>query len=327
MTNGIQIVWDDTVLPFQLKASDMRGRVVRIDSVLNDILGQHDYPPVVQGLIAQVVVLTALIGQTIKLRWKLSLQVQANGSVKMIAADYFAPQERGEPAHIRAYARFDRKACNVSTPTSAFDSGYFAILIDQGKGTIPYQGITPLSKGSLSSCAETYFYQSEQLKTKFLVSFDTTQDIKSTPNYRAAGIMIQHLPPENEQQNKCYDSNASEGAIDSSEQERVEDWNRVSVLLDTVKDIELVNPSVALNDLLYKLFSEEQPCVFDPQVIRFGCTCSEERVRNSLSIYSQGEIAKMMTEDNRVTADCQFCGAHYELDPLSLGFEAVTAKE
>ncbi|MCY4303976.1 MAG: Hsp33 family molecular chaperone HslO [Aestuariivita sp.] len=328
MANGIQIVWDDTVLPFQLEASDVRGRIVRVNSVLDDVLKQHDYPPLVQELITEIVVLTALIGQTIKLRWKLSLQVQAKGSIKMIAADYFAPQECGEPARIRSYASFDRKAYETNTPKFGFDNtGYFAVLIDQGEGTTPYQGITPLSGGSLRACAETYFYQSEQLKTKFLLSFGEVQDLKPALKWRAGGIMLQYLPQENPKQNECNESGVCEAKINLLEQKRVDDWNRANLLLGTVTDIELVNPSIALNELLYQLFAEEQLCIFDPQAIRFGCTCSEERVRNSLSIYSQNEIAKMITADNRVTADCQFCGAHYELDPLSLGFEAVTGKE
>ena len=101
-----------------------------------------------------------------------------------------------------------------------------------------------------------------------------------------------------------------------------ENWNRVNILLDTVEDIELIGPSVPPTDLLVRLFNEEEPRVYDAQAVRFGCTCSEDRVRQSLSIYSARDIETMTTEDGRVTADCQFCGAHYDLDPKTLGFEA-----
>ena len=107
MTLGNKIAWDDTVLPFQLDNSDIRGRVARLDGVLHGILKQHAYPPVVEALVAEMALLTALIGQSIKLRWKLSLQVQTNGPVRMIATDYYGPSEEGEPARIRAYASFD----------------------------------------------------------------------------------------------------------------------------------------------------------------------------------------------------------------------------
>ena len=101
-----------------------------------------------------------------------------------------------------------------------------------------------------------------------------------------------------------------------------ENWGRANVLLDTVEELELIGPLVAPNELLLRLFHEETPRVFDAQSVRFGCTCSEEKVRQSLSIYSARDIQTMTTDEGRVTADCQFCGAHYDLDPKSVGFEA-----
>jgi molecular chaperone Hsp33 len=101
----------------------------------------------------------------------------------------------------------------------------------------------------------------------------------------------------------------------------------VNLLLDTVEEIELVGPSVHPTDLLVRLYHEEGPRVFDAQPVDFGCTCSEDRVRRSLSIYSAKDIAHMTTDDGIVTADCQFCGAHYELDPKTLGFEAEVAPD
>ena len=107
MTLGSKIAWDDTVLPFQLDVSDIRARVARLDGVLDGILKQHNYPSQVEALVAEMALLTALIGQTVKLRWKLQLQVQSNGPVRMIATDYYGPTEDGEAARIRAYASFD----------------------------------------------------------------------------------------------------------------------------------------------------------------------------------------------------------------------------
>jgi len=101
-----------------------------------------------------------------------------------------------------------------------------------------------------------------------------------------------------------------------------ENWTRANVLLDTVDDLELIGPGIQPTDLLVRLFHEEQPRVFDPQPVEFGCTCSPEKVRQSLSIYSAKDIGHMTTDDGKVTADCQFCGAHYEFAPETLGFEA-----
>ena len=323
MTLGQKIAWDDTILPFQLDNADIRGRVARLDGVLDGILKQHDYPAPVEALVAEMALLTALIGQTIKLRWKLSLQVQTKGPVRMIATDYFAPSAEGEPARIRAYASFDRERVGEGSPFSQLGEGYFAVLIDQGKGMEPYQGITPIAGDNLSACAEAYFAQSEQLPTRFSLSFGKSTEQGGVEHWRAGGVMLQHMPTASPYVQGG--GSGEEGLLlpaDIVDGEDEENWNRANMLLDTVEDLELIGPSVAPTDLLVRLFHEETPRVFDLQPVRFGCTCSEDRVRNSLSIYSAKDIEKMTTEDGIVTADCQFCGAHYRLDPATLGFDA-----
>lgn len=322
MTIGSKLAWDDAVLPFQLDASDMRGRVARLDGTLDGILKQHDYPVPVEALVAEMALLTALIGQTIDLRWKLSLQVQSKGPVRMIATDYYAPTQEGAPAQIRAYASFDRDRLTDAAPFEQVGEGYFAILIDQGKGNAPYQGITPLDGQSLASCAEAYFAQSEQLPTRFALSFGRSTEADQSEHWRAGGIMIQHLPKASPFVAQGEGGGDILRPADLIEDDQEENWNRINILLDTVEELELIGPRVSATDLLVRLFHEEQPRVFDAQAIRFGCTCSEDRVRQSLSIYSSKDIEKMTTEDGRVTADCQFCGAHYDLDPATLGFEA-----
>ncbi len=322
MTRGSQIVWDDTVLPFQLDASDMRGRVARLDGVLSGILRQHDYPPQVEALVAEMALLTALIGQTMKLRWKLSLQVQSKGPVRMIATDYYAPSEEGRAAQIRAYASYDADRLTDGTPFDQVGDGYFAIMIDQGTDMAPYQGITPLTGGSLSACAEAYFAQSEQLPTRFSLSFGLAQEPGGAAHWRAGGIMLQHMPKASPFVATGQGTGDILTAADLVDGDDGENWNRVNILLDTVEDMELIGPTVPPTDLLVRLFNEEQPRVYDAQAVRFGCTCSEDRVRQSLSIYSARDIEKMTTDEGRVTADCQFCGAHYDLDPKTLGFEA-----
>jgi molecular chaperone Hsp33 len=324
MTIGSKLAWDDTVLPFQLDLSDIRGRVARLDGALNGILSQHDYPEPVEALVAEMALLTALIGQTVKLRWKLSLQVQTRGALRMIATDYFAPEKEGQPARIRAYASFDASKISDAAAFDQLEDGYFAILVDQGKGTTPYQGITPLAGGSLAACAESYFAQSEQLPARFALNFGKAMLADGTGEWRAGGLMIQTMP-------KASPFASGEGGTGENGLLRPEDlvtgdeeenWRRVNFHVDTVDELELIGPDLPPTDLLVRLFHEEQPRVFDAQSVRFGCTCSEDRVRQSLSIYSAKDIQKMTTEEGLVTADCQFCGRHYELDPESVGFEA-----
>lgn len=325
MTLSAKIAWDDTVLPFQLDASDIRGRVARLDGVLEQVLAQHDYPPMIEGLVAEMALLTALIGQTMKLRWKLSLQVRGDGPARLIATDYYGPTADGQHARIRAYASYDAETLDQNADAfSQIGSGYFAILIDQGEGMTPYQGITPIAGGSLSSCAETYFAQSEQLPTRFSLTYGQSQVPGEGTHWRAGGVMLQHMPKASPFA-KGEGGSGEEGLLDATDiltEDEGENWSRANVLLDTVEEIELIGPSVAPTDLLVRLFHEEGPRVFDAQPITFGCTCSEDRVRQSLSIYSAKDIGTMTTEEGTVTADCQFCGAHYTFQPETLGFEA-----
>ena len=319
---------DDTILPFQLDRSQIRGRLVRLDRTIEAILAQHRYPTPVSALVAEAALLTAMIGQAIKLRWRFSLQVRGDGPVRLIATDFFAPEEEGGTARIRAYASFDRGdvASARLSPYELLGTGVFGITIDQGPGMRPYQGITPLTGTALSDCAETYFAQSEQLATRFRVVTAHAQEPGAKAQWRAAGMMLQQLPeapsgpqpdqPSGEEGLMTADDVAAMGA-------REEDWNRVNILAGTVEEHEMIGPHVSPEGLLLRLFHEETPRVYEVRPVRFGCTCSAERVEAALAQYSAKDISRMTTEEGTVTADCQFCSAHYVFDPATLGFEGT----
>ncbi len=348
---GARIAWDDTILPFQLDATGspgaegIRGRVARLDGVLDRVLAQHAYPPAVEALVAEAALLAALIGPTIKLRWKLSIQVRGDGPARIVAADYYAPEAEGAPARLRAWASFDDARLDPAGPAfPQIGRGYFALLIDQGEGTTPYQGITPIAGGSLASCAETYFAQSEQIPTRFALSFGRSRLAAALAGasggafagaeeaWRAGGVMIQHMPSAGmgvaaeAASGGGQEGGSGEGGLlahaDLLDGEEGENWARANILLNTVEPLELVGPQVQPTDLLLRLFHEERPRVFDSLPLSFGCSCSADRVRQSLSIYSAKDIRSMTTPEGIVTADCQFCGAHYEFAPETLGFEA-----
>ncbi|GAB4285238.1 MAG: Hsp33 family molecular chaperone HslO [Roseovarius sp.] len=325
MTLAQKIAWDDAILPFQLDAADMRGRMARLDAVLDGILGHQDHPPPVRELVAELALLCALIGQTIKLRWKLSLQLRGEGPVRIIAADYFAPAVPGEAARMRAYAGYERGRIDAAAPGFAqLGRGVFGVLIDQGPGSEPYQGITPLAGGSLAACAETYFAQSEQLPTRFALGHGRVRDSDGRGHWRAGGIMIQHLP---RTPPRIQGGGSGERGLLLAEDvigdEGAQSWRRVTGALERAQAEDLLGPEVSPADLLLRLFADEVPRVYDGQPVRFGCTCSEQRVRRSLAACTAQEIASMTTAAGVVTADCQFCGAHYELDPATLGADAA----
>lgn len=317
---------DDTILPFHLERAGMRGRVVRLDATLQAILSQHRYPTAVSALVAEAALLTALIGQAVKLRWRFSLQIRGDGPVRLIATDYFAPTRDGEPGRLRAYAGFDAGdvASSRATPFQMLGKGVIGVTVDQGAGMRPYQGITPLTGGSIAACAETYFAQSEQLATRFAVLGAEVQEPGSDPHWRAGGVMIQQLPTEGGITPDAPSGNEGLMSADDVAEmgDRSEDWNRINMLLGTVESHELIGPHVSPERLLVRLFHEERPRVFDSQPVGFGCTCSRERVEAAMHQYSAKDIRHMTTEDGKLTADCQFCGAHYEFDPSKLGFEA-----
>ncbi len=325
MAASVDHRWDDTILPFQLDRADIRGRVARLDVTLDTILHQHNYPATVSGLVAEAAVLTALIGQTIKESWKLSLQIRGDGPIRIIATDYFSPKLPGEPAEIRAYASFDadRLLESTGTPFEKIGRGMFALLIDQGEGSTPYSGITPLAYGSLSACAETYFAQSEQLATRFQIAVAEVTAPGKPTTWRAGGVLVQLMPKA-----AAFAKDGATGAegllaaTDFLSGEDEENWVRVMALLETVEATELIGPFVSPEALLVRLFHEETPRAFPEQAIGFGCTCGPEKVEQAMSIYSRKDIAHMTNEAGMVTADCQFCGKHYAFEPEKLGFEA-----
>lgn len=318
---------DDSILPFQLDRSAMRGRVVRLDQTLDAIVGRHNYPAPVSALLSEAVLLTALIGQAVKLRWRFSLQIRGEGPVSLIATDYFAPPQEGEQARMRAYAAFDEGAlesAGTAAPFALIGEGIFGVTIDQGAGMRPYQGMTPLTGGSLSACAETYFAQSEQLATRFATEAGLSKTPGEPARWRGGGLMIQQMPTDG---GVAPEAPSGEDMLMSAEDvagmgDREEDWARVAMLLSTVETHELVGPHVAPETLLVRLFHEETPRVYAPQPAGFGCTCSAERVKSALANSSREDIEAMTTPEGRVTADCQFCGARYEFDPATLGAAA-----
>ena len=318
---------DDAVLPFNLATSNMRGRVVRLDQTLQAILDQHRYPAPVSALVAEAALLTVLIGQAVKLRWKFSLQIRGDGPVRLIATDYFAPEQEGAPARLRAYAGFDRGevASARIEPFRMLGKGVFGVTIDQGPDMRPYQGATPLAGDSLAACAETYFAQSEQLATRIVALAAQAQEPgEDAAHWRAGGLLVQQMPSEG---GYAPDLPSGEDGLMSAADVaamggREEDWTRINLLVDTVEEHEMIGPHLSPERLLTRLFHEEQPSVYPAQTIQFGCTCSRERVEAAMAQYSAKDIAHMTTEEGTLTADCQFCGAHYVFDPKTLGFEA-----
>ncbi len=315
----------DTVLPFQLAGSDVKGRLGMLSNSVKEILKNKKYPCIVSKLVAETCVLTSLIGQSMELKWKLSLQIRGRGPIKLIATDYFNFGSNQDKFKIRAHSSFDKEYhfTNSQDLYKLLGEGYFAILIDEGKGSEPYQGITPLKGKSLSECAEFFFHQSEQLPTRFEVKMRQKILDSGEQRIKAGGIMLQYLAKGSEDL-RSQDQSGTEkfSSSDFLSGNASDDWEKVNLFLDTLKEDEFFDPKASDEVLLYRLFNEEKPVVFEKRKIEFGCTCSPDKVKQTMSIYSSRDIEKMTNDGGKVTAECQFCGAFYVFNPEDLGMES-----
>jgi len=329
LSEPVAIAGDDSILPFQLDKLNVRGRVARLDKTIDTILSQHNYPPAISGLVAEATLLTALIGQTIKLRDRFSIQVRGKGAVTMLATDYFAPAADGKPAMMRTYAAYDEAKLDQGLEGIALlGEGLMGVTIDQGTGQ-PYQGVTPLAGESLAACAEVYFAQSEQIATRFALASAFSQEPGQSPHWRAGGVVIQHLPDASPLMDRGPDA-PGDGGMDlmtgddvAALTEEGDDWRAAAVKLETVEELELIGPFVTSEQLLLRLFHEDKPRVYPAQSVRFGCTCGAEKLEGVLSSYERPALEEMV-ENGKITADCQFCGAQYAftLDELMNGSKA-----
>lgn len=311
---------DDKVIPFQVEGLDVRGRAVQVGPLLNAILERHEYPPVVARLLAEAVVLTALIGTSLKFSGKLTLQTKSDGPVDLLVADFTAPE------NMRAYARFDEDrlaeatAAGTTSPEQLLGAGILAFTIDQGVGMQPYQGIVPLDGSTLEEIAGVYFRQSEQLPTRVRLGvaelFDRDQDGKPRHGWRAGGLIAQFLPqaPERLRQRDLHGGDGDEDGLDVAEDDA---WNEAVALIDTVDTDELTDPQVPAEKLLYRLFHEQGVRVYEPQLILDRCNCSRDKIKGVLSGFSAEEIRESQ-ENDVVSVTCEFCSTtyHYKVEEL-----------
>ncbi len=285
---------DDFILPFQLESSQIRGRIVRLDGVLDAILGPHDYPADVLHLTGEMATLCAMLSSMLKYEGVFTLQAQGDGPIKMLVADITS--EGG----LRACATF--KADNLpetimGNRAALLGSGHIAFTVDQGGDMEQYQGIVELKPESLTASVQHYFTQSEQIDTGMMMAVGQVNG-----KWRGCGVMVQQMP--------------KEGGTVVRDKSNVDedDWRRTMILLGSVKEEELLSPAIPARDLLYRLFHEEGVRVFDPHPLKHTCRCNKERVEAVLSGMSDDDIADMNV-DGRITVTCEFCSTHYVFNP------------
>jgi molecular chaperone Hsp33 len=307
---------EDLVLPFEIKPLGVRGRLVRLGAVVDDILHRHDYPPAVSALLAEAVALTAMLGAMLKFDGKFILQTKTDGPVDMIVTDYVSP------GRIRGYARFDRArvaALNTPTQSSLLGTGYLAMTVDQGPDMERYQGIVPLAGADdLTAAAHGYFEKSEQIPTRIrLAAGPLLQRGSKAESWRAGAIMVQHLPREGGSSPlPSHSGDAPEGM--EPEPEEHDAWVKARLLLDTVEAHELLDPQLSAEQLLYRLYHEDGVTAYPATPLERYCSCSQQAITQMLARFPAEDQADMV-ENGEIAVTCEFCSTTYRIAPDELG--------
>lgn len=287
----------DLVLPFLLPGAGVRGRLVRLDEAAERILTRHAYAEPVARLLAELLVLAGGLGSLMKFDGIFTLQTKGDGPVRLMVADVTSA------GALRAYAEADQGAVETLLSREPAPSlprlcgaGWLAFTVDQQDMTQRYQGIVALEGANLAECFIHYFRQSEQLPTAIHVAAERAEG-----RWRAAGLILQRLPGE-------------EHGGDSLEREaREEGWRRATILMSTLNDSELLDPALAPEQLLWRLFHEEQPELHAERPLKESCRCSRGRIETVLASLSDTELEEMTVED-RILVTCQFCNRTYSFD-------------
>lgn len=296
-----QTVADDRILPFQIEASALRGRIVRLGALVDEVLRHHAYPAPVAERLAEMLALAAALSGALKFDGVFALQIKGDGPVKLMVADITTA------GHMRGYAQFDAEALAALGEGPApsvprlFGAGYLALTVDQGPHTERYQGIVELTGATLADCVHGYFRQSEQLEAAIMVAARPPRPGEAR-GWRAGALMLQRLP-------------LSGGKIAYDEAD--EEWRRALILMSSCSAAELTAPDLPAEDLLYRLFHEDGVRVFRDHRLEARCRCSREKVERVLAALPTADREEMRVE-GEVVVTCEFCGRIYRFADAEL---------
>ncbi len=268
---------------FFIEDSPVRGEVVHLEETLKTIIAQRDYAPAVQILLGEMLSATALLASTLKIKGRISLQIQAAGTFK------WAMAECNHLGEIRGLADYEEDprfqvAEDSSTVLSSLVNPVLFINIEPEFGE-RYQGIVPLDKPTLAGCLMQYYDLSAQIPTRIVLASNTE---------RSGGLLIQLLPRNSEEEQRRVDEDL---------------WPRLTMLTETLKAEEL--SSLPANEILYRLYNEEEVRLPEPEALKFGCTCSKERCAVALEQIGVTAVRETLEHQNPIEMDCQFCNTKY----------------
>jgi molecular chaperone Hsp33 len=286
----------DVALGVTIPSRNARGRLARLGPALDETLANHGYPPAIEKLLAEALVLTALLGSMLKEpEGQVTLQAQTDsGIIDLLVCDYLGGQLRG-------YVRHDPARLVDAGPSPSlfalFGKAYLAITFDQPVSNDRYQGIVPLEGDSIARAAESFFAQSEQIPSIVRLSAQ-----KSGVHWTAGGLLFQHLPEGEEGRERLHTR------LDHP------DWPHVAILAGSVKPEELTDPAIGLDDIAWRLFHEEAEVrTIEPLPLAKGCRCDPEYVKSVIARFPEGERAEMVGEDGLIRVDCAFCSVSFPI--------------
>jgi molecular chaperone Hsp33 len=297
VTDQTDLPTDDLVAAFQIEGWPVRGRLVRLGPVVDDILKRHAYPEPVANLLGEACALAALVGASLKFEGRLIVQAQGDGPVNYVVADY------DTSGGLRGYCKFDAEKVEAVShgfarpgASTLLGKGVFVMTIDPTTAKDRYQGVTPIEGETLALCAEHYFAQSEQLPTRVRLAVGELTDAAGR-SWRAGGAMIQFI------------------AEDDSRSDTRDAWEREQMLFETLGEDELIDPQIPPDRLLYRLFHEDGVRLFQPKPLKAFCRCSEERVLGMLRSFPQSDRNEMVEDDGKIRVTCEYCSRRYEIEP------------
>lgn len=298
MTDDIQDMTADQVTVFQLENQPVRGRAVKLGAALDKALnpgGKSRYPDAIAKLLGDSMMVGALVAQSLKFDGRLVVQCHGtnDGAISLLIADCTTD------GHIRGYARWDEdklKEIELDSKNPGADillgGGTFSMTIDQGADMDQYQGIAAIEGESLSSCAEHYFNQSEQIPTRIQLACGQSID-ETGAHWVGAGMMIQKI------------------ADDEAREDATPPWETAQQLFATLTDAELIDPEVSTDTLLYRLFNEYGVRVVERHDVEAKCRCSRDRLLDTLKSFEASALGDM-AEDGVISANCEFCATEYK---------------
>lgn len=291
---SLDMLGDDLVLPFQLEAASIRGRLVRMGPCLDKILAQHAYPDPVALLLGEAMVVATALASNLKYEGLFTLQARTEGAVRILVCDVLSD------GGLRGYAHLKEGGLVEGETDPLLGDGLLAFTVDQDLGKDKYQGIVKLDGGTISSAVQHYFRQSEQLPTAVMAA------VGRDPSgaWRGGCLLLQKMPRE---------GGHSVLPTDTAQED---DWLRVMALMQTLTQHEMLDADLPATDLLYRLFNQDQVRVYDPKPLRHQCRCSEERVVAMLRTMPRQEIESMAV-NGVVDVVCEFCNRSYPFDTAS----------